>query len=127
MDIHVVLRGLSQGIGLIGVAVITWGVLKATIATVRVEFKSLRRLHLPASRLLLRQQLGTSLLVGLEFLIAADVIRTVLQPTLQEIAVLGGIVAVRTVIGYFLHKEMSEDQRVLAQARKAEEMGDTDR
>lgn len=122
-----VLRGLSQGIGLIGVAVITWGVLKATIATVRVEFKSLRRLHLPASRLLLRQQLGTSLLVGLEFLIAADVIRTVLQPTLQEIAVLGGIVAVRTVIGYFLHKEMSEDQRVLAQARKAEEMGDTDR
>ncbi len=127
MDIRSVLQGVSQGIALIGVAIIAWGVVKATVATVRVEITALRRHHLPASRLLLRQQLGSSLLLGLEFLIAADVIRTVLQPTLQEIAVLGGIVAVRTVIGYFLHKEMADDRRVLAEARRNAQTGDGER
>ncbi len=126
MSLTELLHGISQGIGLIGVAIITWGVAKATVAIVRIEVISLRRLHLQASRLLLRQQLGSSLLLGLEFLIAADVIRTMLQPTLQEIGVLGGIVAVRTVIGYFLHKEMKEDRQLLAEARHNSQTSDSE-
>ena len=107
------IEGIAKGIGFIGVGVILWGVVAAAVATIRIEIAHFRNQHLPRARVKLRQNLGSSLLLGLEFLIAADVVRTVVQPTLEEVAILGGIVAIRTVISYFLHKEMAEEQRVL--------------
>ncbi|MBN1152002.1 MAG: DUF1622 domain-containing protein [Dehalococcoidia bacterium] len=83
----------------------------------KVEFASLRHQELPRARVRLRQQLGSSLLLGLEFLIAADVIRTVLQPTLEEVGILGGIVAIRTVISYFLHREMESELAALSEKK----------
>ena len=110
MDFSAILSVVSHSVGIVGVVVIVWGVARATVTTVRVEANALRGHPTTRGRILLRQQLGSSLLLGLEFLIAADVIRTVVQPTLEEVAVLGGIVAIRTVISYFLHKEMAGDQ-----------------
>jgi len=109
------LSRVSEVVGVIGVAIILWGVLIAIVATIRVEWKSLQKRRSTREKILLRQQFGSLLLLGLEFLIAADVIRTVVQPTLEEVAVLGGIVAIRTVISYFLHREMAEDWGALAQ------------
>lgn len=108
-------------VAVIGVAVIVWGVAVATFTTIRVEWKALRRRRSTREKILLRQQLGSSLLLGLEFLIAADVIRTVIQPSLEEVAVLGGIVAIRTVISYFLHREMAEDWGALSQEQIEEQ------
>ena len=54
----------------------------------------------------LRHHLGGYILLGLEFLIAADIIKTVMDPTLDQLAVLGGVVAIRTVLSYFLNKEI---------------------
>ena len=115
-----ILSSASHVVGIIGVLVILWGVLVATIATVRVELRALRRERARRDKLLLRQQLGSSLLLGLEFLIAADVVRTVVQPTLEEVAILGGIVAIRTVISYFLHREMAEDTDTLVGEKQAQ-------
>lgn len=51
--------------------------------------------------------LGRSLLLGLEFLVAADVIRTVaLEPTLQNIGILGALVVIRTFLSWGLVLEM---------------------
>jgi uncharacterized membrane protein len=51
--------------------------------------------------------LGTALLLGLEILVAADVIRTVaLEPTLENIASLGVLVLVRTFLSWSLVVEM---------------------
>ncbi len=112
-----VLEDIATGVGIVGVAVILWGVVVAIVATVSVELSTLRHRNMPKARIRLRQQLGSSLLLGLEFLIAADVIRSVMQPTLEEVAVLGGIVAIRTVISYSLHKEM-ESQSVSEREEK---------
>lgn len=112
------LEWIAVGVGVVGVVVIVWGVVVAAIATVRIEFANLRHQNLPKARVQLRQQLGSSLLLGLEFLIAADVIRTVLQPTLEEVAILGGIVAIRTVISYFLHKEMAAETAALSEHKQ---------
>jgi uncharacterized membrane protein len=54
----------------------------------------------------IRHDIGSHLLLGLEFLIAADIVRSVVNPTLEELAVLGGIVAIRTVLSYFLGREI---------------------
>ncbi|MFC1780839.1 DUF1622 domain-containing protein [Planctomycetota bacterium] len=41
-----------------------------------------------------------------DLLIAADIVSTIFHPTLEEVAVLGSIVAIRTVISFFLNREM---------------------
>jgi uncharacterized membrane protein len=120
-----VLESIAGGVGVIGVVVILWGVVIAAVATIRVEVANLRHQQLPKVRVRLRQQLGSSLLLGLEFLIAADVVRTVVQPTLEEVAILGGIVAIRTVISYFLHKEMADERLSLSGDETAKTPSDT--
>jgi uncharacterized membrane protein len=54
-----------------------------------------------------RQDLGRSILLGLEFLVAADIIRTVSEkPTLQGVLVLGLIVVIRTFLSFTLTVEL---------------------
>jgi uncharacterized membrane protein len=55
----------------------------------------------------LRRDIGRAILLGLEILVAADIIRTVaIQPTLESVAVLGGIVLIRTVLSFALETEL---------------------
>lgn len=54
-----------------------------------------------------RSSLGRAILLGLEFLVAADIINTVaVAPTLQSIIVLAGIVAIRTFLSFSLEVEI---------------------
>jgi uncharacterized membrane protein len=55
----------------------------------------------------LRQSFGAALLLALEVLVAADLIRTVaVAPTLENVAVLGVIVLIRTVLSFSLEVEI---------------------
>jgi uncharacterized membrane protein len=45
-------------------------------------------------------------LLGLEFLVAADILETVFAPTIERITILGGIVIIRTILNFFLNKEL---------------------
>jgi uncharacterized membrane protein len=55
-----------------------------------------------------RANLGRGILVGLELLIAADILKSVVvDPTLQGIAVLGGIVMIRTFLSISLDVEIN--------------------
>lgn len=54
-----------------------------------------------------RSSLGRSILLGLEFLVAADIINTVgVEPTLQSLSVLAGIVLIRTFLSFSLEVEI---------------------
>jgi uncharacterized membrane protein len=55
----------------------------------------------------LRRDLGRSILLGLEVLIIADIVRTIIvDPTLVSVAVLGTIVAIRIVLSFSLEVEI---------------------
>src|SRR3954462_11264048 len=55
----------------------------------------------------LRQSFGGVILLGLEILVAADLVRTVaVQPTLESVTVLGVIVLIRTVLSFSLETEI---------------------
>ena len=55
-----------------------------------------------------RQEVGRAILLGLELLVAADIIRTVaVSPTLESVAVLSGIVLVRTFLSFSLEVELT--------------------
>ncbi len=56
----------------------------------------------------LRADVGRGILLGLEFLVAADIIATVaIEPSLESLAVLAGIVAIRTFLSLSLEVEVS--------------------
>lgn len=56
---------------------------------------------------LYKAELGKALLLGLEFLVAADIIRTVaLEPTLQNVMILGLLVIIRTFLSWSLVVEI---------------------
>lgn len=58
-----------------------------------------------------RLTLGRHILSGLEVLIVADLIRTMLDLTLDNILLLGGLVAIRSLISFFLERELSHLER----------------
>ena len=54
-----------------------------------------------------RSSLGRAILLGLEFLVAADIINTVaVEPTLVSVAVLAGIILIRTFLSFSLEVEI---------------------
>lgn len=56
----------------------------------------------------LRQRLGRAILIGLEFLVAADIIRSVaIDPSFASVGVLGLIVVVRTFLSWSLEVEIN--------------------
>ena len=87
----------------VGVAVIALGALIAAAGAV----SRLQRKTGDVYRVF-RQQLGRSILLGLEFLVAADIIRTVaVTPDARSVAVLGGIVLIRTFLSFSLELEVT--------------------
>jgi uncharacterized membrane protein len=85
-----------------GALVVTLGVARAIVSYVRsfLEHDSLQIASL-------RLQLGQSMVMGLEFQVAADILKTALSPTLNEVMLLAALIAVRTALNYFLERELT--------------------
>jgi uncharacterized membrane protein len=101
-----ILHSLTLGIGIIGVAVIVWGVLASLKELIVLECYLQKGIDKCRKRETIRHHLGSYLLLGLEYLIAADIVNTIVKPSLSEIIILGAIVAIRTVLNYSLNKEL---------------------
>lgn len=98
-----VVETVGKGIDAAGVGVMVVGALAATAAAA----KGARR-NVPDVYRHYRQQLGRSILLGLELLVAADIIRTVaVTPTASSVAVLAGIVLIRTFLSFSLELEIT--------------------
>ena len=105
------LHHATFGISLLGVLVIVFGVLCGLGRFLRSELSAARGANVEGERRKLREGLGYYLLLGLEFLIAADIIDTLMKPTTQDLIILGAIVAIRTVISYSLNSELAREPR----------------
>ena len=62
-----------------------------------------------------RLTLGRFLALGLEFQLASDVLRTAVAPSFRELGQLAAVAAIRTVLNYFLSKEIAEERRQVAE------------
>jgi uncharacterized membrane protein len=103
------LHHATFAISVLGVLVIIFGVLSGLVRFLRSEVSAVRGGNVEGDRRRLRQVLGYYLLLGLEFLIAADIIDTLMKPTTQDLVILGAIVAIRTVISWSLNSELAHD------------------
>lgn len=88
----------------------------AVIAFVRFVLTSVRRGH---DREFTRVRLGFGryLVLGLEFQLASDVLSTAVAPTFEEIGKLAAIATIRTVLNYFLGKEIAAERDEVEQER----------
>jgi uncharacterized membrane protein len=100
--IHGWIEWAARGIEVLAVAIM---IVFIIVGTARWLFRSGKQIEGTYERY--RVILGKSLLVGLELLVAADIIRTViLQTSLLNLAMLGLLVAIRTVLGWTLTVEI---------------------
>ena len=103
--VRIAIEWAALGIEMLGAVVIVAGVLRVAITRGTVRF--LLKLDDPGAYESYKHQIGRSLLLGLEFLVAGDVVRTVaLEPTLVNVAVLGLLVLVRTFLSWTLTVEI---------------------
>ncbi len=114
-----VIEIIAQTLGYVGVGFIMAGTLIAFLQYLNSVF--IKRLTMPAVRL----TLGTYILVGLEFMIGQDVVETVINPGFEHLVGLGAVVVIRTVLEYFLGKEVEhlEGEQAHAEHHDAEHGG----
>jgi len=96
-------------ISILGAAIATWGVAEAIFNFVKLKFTAQPKNQIIENETI-RQRLGAHLLLGLEVFIAADIISSVVSPTWNKVGILGAIVAIRTVLSYFLRMEVRQTQ-----------------
>jgi uncharacterized membrane protein len=87
----------------IGAALVIYGGIRAAVELILsgVHRKS-------TSKTRIKREFTASIVFGLEFFIAGDVLTTVLDPTLEDLTLLGAVVLIRVILGYFLEKESKE-------------------
>ena len=92
----------------VGLAIDAGGVLVVVLGIIAAVWRVLFRTASPLGWYRqFRQDLGRGILLGLEFLVAADIIRTVaVTPTLESVLVLGLIVIIRTFLSLALQMEV---------------------
>lgn len=99
---------LATIISVASLLIVTYGALISIISFLKNELQRFTGKYSTTNIRRIRATFGTYLLLGLEFLIASDILKTVLEPTLNELAILGGIVILRTILSIFLNKEIKE-------------------
>lgn len=103
--VHKVIEWAALVIELLAVTVIVSAVLMLAVRPGTVRY--ILTTHAPDDYQAYRHQLGKALLLGLELLVAADVVRTVaLEPTLKNVALIGLLVLIRTFLSWTLAVEM---------------------
>lgn len=95
-------------LNLLSILVLVWGVVKAGFDFISFEIKEKDRMSAARENNFIRNFLGSYVLLGLEILIAADIIETIIHPTFADIVRLAVVVVIRTVISYFLNMEIEK-------------------
>jgi uncharacterized membrane protein len=95
------LGGAVEGLAAL---IIAYATLRAIVLYVRSSVQNV------IDKMDVRLSLGKSLAVALEFLLAADILRTAVAPTWEEIGKLAAIAVLRTVLNYFLERELQHNE-----------------
>lgn len=96
-------------INVLGATVVIYGVIEAVVSFARLKLSFEKRAWIQENDAI-RQCLGAHLLLGLEIFIAADIISSVVSPNWSKVGILAAIVAIRTVLSYFLRMEVRQTQ-----------------
>ena len=98
------LHGTARGLEVVGIGIIVLGAITASLHFAGQLLRSGAAARVYDAY---RANLGRAILLGLEFLVAADIIGTVaVDPTFHNLGVLAGIVLIRTFLSFSLEVEI---------------------
>lgn len=101
---HDLINMISFVLNVVGALIILFGVVLALTEFLKKEiFARDDRIKMNET---IRIKLGSYLVLGLELFIAGDIIKTIITPTWQSLGMLGAIVIIRTILSYFLTKDL---------------------
>lgn len=102
MNLHRIVEALATGFEIAGAATMVLGAIVSVFLTLRQEERDGAAIFRGY-----RHRLGRSIILGLEFLVAADILRTVAEiPTLERVLILSAIVLIRTFLSFSLQVEL---------------------
>lgn len=102
MTLDEVVEAVGKGVDVAGILIIVVGAVAATVIFVGRAHRG----RSDDAYSVYRRSLGRAILLGLEFLVAGDIIRTVaISPTFRSVGVLGAIVVIRTFLSVALQVE----------------------
>ena len=107
MDIfHNIINNTSFVLNIIGALITIWGTIISFFEFLKKEIsKSKDAIQLNEA---IRIKLGSYLVLALEFFIAGDIVKIIITPTWQSLGILGAIVVIRTILSYFLTKDLKK-------------------
>jgi uncharacterized membrane protein len=89
---------------LVGVLCIAYGVVEAAVMSVRVVIR--RHVTIRRQRKEIFARFASWIILALEFALAADIVRTAVAPTWNDVGLLAAIAAIRTALNYFLERDL---------------------
>ncbi|BAY37828.1 hypothetical protein NIES2111_21690 [Nostoc sp. NIES-2111] len=107
--LKVIVGYLAAGTEIAAAVVIGGAVIRGIAAYLRLLFSRSKQQFDATEGV--RLQLGRVLALGLEFTVASDILRTAVAPTRQDILNLGAIVLLRTLLNYFLEREIQQGEQ----------------
>lgn len=103
---HSIINSVSFALNIIGALITIWGILISLVDFLKKEiFERQKSIQLNEA---IRVKLGSYLVLALEFFIAGDIVKTIITPTWQSLGILGAIVVIRTILSYFLTKDLKK-------------------
>ena len=110
---------LKLAVEAVGAAIVGFGAL-ATVVVYLLSVFGIRKRSYTEIRLFL----GRYLALGLEFQLGSDILSTAVSPTIDEVKILAAIVVIRTVLNYFLSREIERERQEVEAARRTEAAND---
>ena len=101
---HNIINSISFVLNVIGALITLWGIIISLIGFLKKEI--FNRSAAAQLNETIRLKLGSYLVLALEFFIAGDIVKTIITPTWESLGILGAIVVIRTILSYFLTKDL---------------------
>jgi uncharacterized membrane protein len=104
--LHNAVITISFALNIIGAFIVIFGIVLSLFEFFKKEIFARRE----AVKLneVIRLKLGSYLVLGLEFFIAGDIVKTIITPTWESLGMLGAVVIIRTILSYFLTKDLKK-------------------
>lgn len=106
--LHHTLEEIARYIDLIGIAIVLYGFVRAAFSFVALELSRFKQGYTMVQCQRVRLELGTYILIAIEFMIASDIIHTVISRELMDLVFVSALVVIRTAISFFLGRELAE-------------------
>lgn len=106
MEFREFISEVSFILNIAGALIVIWGIILSLSQFVLKEIFN-RKKSIEKNEAI-RLVLGSYLVLSLEFFIAGDIVKTVITPSWDSLGMLGAIVVIRTVLSFFLTRDLSK-------------------